>query len=219
MEIIDITLPLTTSLPVWEGDQGISIQQTTFKGEASDFNISRIEMGVHAGTHIDSPFHLFNAGYTVDEIPLDVLIGTATVLEISSKWEVINSKTLLKSGFKPGIERLILKTRNTEYWIRDPHGFQGEYVGINSEGAEFLVGQGVKLIGIDYFSASPISDLVRPHEILLEAGVVILENAYLVDVAPGDYQFVCLPLKLQGTDGAPVRAILIRENTSTDHHR
>lgn len=208
MEIIDITIPLTPRTPVWEGDQGITIKQDIFKGEASDFNITRIEMGVHAGTHIDSPFHLFNHGSTVDEIPLEVLLGKATVLEISSDREVINSEALLASGFIPGVERLILKTSNTEYWIRDPYGFHGEYIGIDTEGAEFLVSQGVKLIGVDYFSASPKSDLVRPHEILLEAGVVILENAYLADVLPGDYQLICLPLKLQGTDGAPVRAIL-----------
>jgi len=208
MEIIDITIPLTSRTPVWEGDQGITIKQDVFKGEVSDFNISRIEMGVHAGTHIDSPFHLFNHGRTVDEIPLEVLIGKATVLVISSDRKVINSEALIASGFNPGVERLILKTRNTEYWIHDPNGFHGEYIGIDTEGAEFLVSQGVKLVGVDYFSASPMNDLVRPHEILLEAGVVILENAYLVDVLAGEYQLVCLPLKLQGTDGAPVRAIL-----------
>jgi arylformamidase len=210
MEIIDITIPLSQQTPVWEGDKGITIKQHAFKGEASDFNISRIEMGVHAGTHIDSPFHLFNHGTTVDKIPLEVLIGRATVLEISSNWTVINSEALLSSGFQSGVERIILKTRNTEYWIRDPYGFHGEYIGIDTEGAEFLVSQDVKLVGVDYFSASPISDLVRPHEILLEAGIVILENAYLVDVLPGEYQLTCLPLKLQGTDGAPVRAILTR---------
>jgi arylformamidase len=208
MEIIDITIPLTPRTPVWEGDQGITINQNVFKSEASDFNISRIEMGVHAGTHIDSPYHLFNHGSTVDKIPLDILFGEATVLEVSSDWDVINSEALLASGFNSGVERLILKTQNTEYWIRDPYGFHGDYIGIDTEGAEFLVSQGVKLVGVDYFSASPMNDLVRPHEILLEAGVVILENAYLVDVLAGEYQLVCLPLKLQGTDGAPVRAIL-----------
>ena len=208
MEIIDITIPLTPRTPVWEGDQGITIKQNVFKSEASDFNISRIEMGVHAGTHIDSPYHLFNHGSTVDKIPLDILFGEATVLEVSSDWDVINSEALLASGFNSGVERLILKTQNTEYWIRDPYGFHGDYIGIDTEGAEFLVSQGVKLVGVDYFSASPMNDLVRPHEILLEAGVVILENAYLVDVLAGEYQLVCLPLKLQGTDGAPVRAIL-----------
>lgn len=210
MEIIDITIPLSPRTPVWEGDKGITIKQDVFKGDASDFNISRVEMGVHAGTHIDSPFHLYNHGSTVDEIPLEVLIGPATVVEIPSDRTIINSEALLSNGFKPGVERLILKTCNTEYWTQDPYRFHKEYIGIDTEGAEFLVSQGVKLVGIDYFSASPMSDLVRPHEILLEAGVVILENAYLMDVLPGEYQLICLPLKLQGTDGAPVRAILTR---------
>ncbi len=210
MEIIDISIPLSNQTPVWEGDEGISIEQVAFKGKASDFNISRIEMGVHAGTHIDSPFHLNSQGYTVDKIPLETLIGPVSILEISPEWPAINSEALKASGFKPGIERIILKTRNTRYWIDDPYGFHGEFLGINTEGAKYLAGQGIKLVGIDYFSASPKHDLVTPHEILLEAGIVILENAYLVDVEPGEYNLLCLPLKLLGTDGAPVRAVLTR---------
>lgn len=210
MEIFDITLPLSNQTPVWEGDKGITIKQVAFREKSSDFNISRVEFGVHAGTHIDSPFHLSSQGYTVDKIPLEMLIGSATVMEIPSRFAVINSEALLSCGFKSGMDRIILKTQNTRFWIDDPHGFHGDFIGINSEGADFLVNQGVKLVGIDYFSASPINDLVRPHEILLSAGVVILENAYLVDVDHGDYNLICLPLKLMGTDGAPVRAILTR---------
>jgi arylformamidase len=208
MEILDITLPLSNQTPVWVGDKGVTIQQVAFRERASDFNISRVEFGVHAGTHIDSPFHLSTQGYTVDKIPLDTLVGPATVLAIPPEFNVINSKALSSSGFKSGMDRIILKTHNTRFWVDDPTVFHGDFIGINSEGADFLVHQGVKLVGIDYFSASPISDLVRPHEILLGAGVVILENAYLVDVNPGDYDLICLPLKLIGTDGAPVRAIL-----------
>jgi len=210
MEIIDITLPLSNQTPVWEGDRGITIQQVAFREKSSDFNISRVEFGVHAGTHIDSPFHLSSQGYTVDKIPLETLVGPATVLEISPEFSVINSVALKSSGFRSGMDRVILKTGNTRFWVDDPYSFHGEYIGIDSEGADYLVDQKVKLVGIDYFSASPISDLVRPHEILLGAGVVILENAYLVDIHPGDYNLICLPLKLMGTDGAPVRAILTR---------
>lgn len=210
MEILDITLPLSNQTPVWEGDKGITIRQVAFRERSSDFNISRVEFGVHAGTHIDSPYHLSSQGYTVDKIPLDTLVGPAAVLEISSDVKFINPEALLSCGFKSGMDRIILKTQNTRFWVDDPTGFHGDFIGINSEGAEFMVDQGVKLVGIDYFSASPMSDLVRPHEILLGAGVVILENAYLVDVNPGDYHLTCLPLKLMGTDGAPVRAILTR---------
>lgn len=210
MQIIDITIPLSNQTPVWEGDQGVTIRQVAFKEQGSDFNVSRTEFGVHAGTHIDAPFHLFSAGYTVDKIPLETLIGDVSVLQIRPSFEVINTNTLKESGFKPGTKRLILKTRNTNYWVNDPYGFNRDFIGIDSDGAEYLVEQGVQLVGMDYFSASPMNDLKHPHEILLEAGIVIMENAYLVDVEPGDYQLICLPLKLIGTDGAPVRAILTR---------
>jgi len=209
MKIIDISIPLSNETPVWEGDEGVNIRQVSFRGDGSDFNVSRAEFGVHAGTHIDAPFHLFNNGRYVDQIPLEVLVGKATILEIPTTFDTINAEALKAGGFKGGIERLILKTRNTNFWIEDPHTFHNDFIGIDREGADYLVGEGVKLIGLDYFSISPMSDLVRPHEVLLGAGIVIMENVYLVNIEPGEYQLICLPLKLIGTDGAPVRAILI----------
>ncbi len=103
---------------------------------------------------------------------------------------------------------MLLKTRNSEYWTKDPIRFNHDYVAIDSSAAEFLVAEGVCFVGIDYFSISPFKDLLAPHQILLKAGVVIMENAYLVNVEPGEYSLFCLPLKLIGTDGAPVRAVL-----------
>ena len=211
MQIIDITIPLSEKTPVWEGDQGVKIRQVSFTDNGADFNISRTEFGVHAGTHIDAPFHLFSQGKTVDTIPLDILIGDAVVLKIDPSYDVIDVKTLQACGFLPGTQRLILKTRNTDYWVNDPYGFNRDFMGINTDGAEYLVEQEVQLVGIDYFSASPISDLKKPHEIMLEAGIVILENTYLVNVKPGAYHLICLPLKLIGTDGAPVRAVLTKD--------
>lgn len=210
MQIIDISVPLSNRTPVWEGDEGVHIKMVEAKGQGSDFNVSRVELGVHAGTHIDAPFHLFNQGSTVDEISLETLIGEVTILEIAPEFETINQEALEAGGFESGIQRLILKTRNTDYWVNDPYRFNTEFTGIDTEGAEFLAAENVRLVGMDYFSASPLHDLIRPHEILLEAGIVILENACLVNVEPGRYNLICLPLKLLGTDGAPVRAILTR---------
>jgi len=208
MKIIDITLPMSNQTPVWEGEDGFSIRQVAFLSKGSDFNISRAEFGVHAGTHIDAPFHLFNQGYTVDKIPLDKLVGPVQVLRIDDSVEVITSEILMASGFKKGIQRLLLKTKNSDYWINAPHRFNRDYVAIDSGVAEFLAKEGVSFVGIDYFSISPFNDLKAPHQILLRAEIVILENAYLVNVEPGTYGLICLPLNLVGTDGAPVRAVL-----------
>jgi arylformamidase len=208
MKIFDITLPLSNQTLVWEGDKGITIEQIEFISRGSDFNISRAEFGVHAGTHIDAPFHLHDKGYSVDKIPLDTLIGKIQVLKIDDSVDLITKENLLDSGFQPVIERLMLKTRNTKKWFNSSHKFDRDYAAIDSSAATFLAEAGMKFVGIDYLSISPYDDLKTPHQILLNAGIVILENAYLVSVEAGEYNLFCLPLNLVGTDGAPVRAIL-----------
>jgi arylformamidase len=208
MKIIDITIPMSNQTPVWEGDKGITIEQIALITKGSDFNVSRAEFGVHAGTHIDAPFHLFDQGYTVDKIPLEKLIGPVQVLKIDDSIELITKEVLMESGFSNDTQRLLLKTRNSDYWIQNSHQFNRRYTAIDSSAAAFLKEEGVILVGIDYFSISPFDDLVTPHQILLKAGIVILENAYLVNVEPGLYNLFCLPLNLVGTDGAPVRAVL-----------
>jgi arylformamidase len=208
MKIIDITLPLSDLTPVWEGDENIKIEQVSTLANGSDFNISQVKLGVHAGTHIDAPFHLLNMGNTVDKIPLNKLIGPVQVIKIEDSIKVITREVLLASGLKKDVQRLLMKTSNSEYWRTDPHHFNRAYVAVDSSAATFLVEEGISLVGIDYFSISPFNDLKIPHQILLQSEIVILENAYLVDVDPGLYNLICLPLNLMGTDGAPVRAVL-----------
>jgi arylformamidase len=211
MRIIDITLPLSDQTPVWEGDNGIVIKQVASISKNSDFNVSCVKFGVHSGTHIDAPFHVFNDGNTNEKISLDPLIGPVKVLRIDDSVNVITREVLLASGFRKGIKRLLLKTKNTEYWLKKPWRFNREYAAVDSSAAKLLVDEGISFVGIDYFSISPFNDLKAPHEILLRAGIVILENAYLEDVEPGFYNLICLPLNLVGTDGAPVRAVLTTE--------
>ncbi len=208
MKIFDITLPLSNQTLVWEGDKGITIEQVEFINKGSDFNVSNAEFGVHAGTHIDAPYHLDDNGYSVDKIPLYKLVGKIQVLKIDDSIDLITKEILLESGFLPGTERLLLKTRNTKKWFNSSHQFDRDYAAIDSTAATFLAEAGIIFVGIDYLSISPYDDLKAPHQILLNAGIVILENAYLVSVDAGEYNLFCLPLNLVGTDGAPVRAIL-----------
>jgi len=211
MNIIDISIPLSEKTPVWEGDKGINVPRVAKIEEGSDFNVSRIELGVHAGTHIDAPFHVFKNGNTVDQIPLDTLIGSVQVVEIPDGISVIDKNCLTNLNFRDGIERILLKTSNSIYWETDPFSFNKEYVAINSEGAKYLADMDLKLIGVDYFSVSSYDDLKQPHLILLDCGIVLLENIDLRQVVPEIYKLICLPLKIIGTDGAPVRAVLIEE--------
>ena len=110
---------------------------------------------------------------------------------------------------KDGVERILFKTSNSRYWVSDRYSFNRDYVTLNSQGARYLVDMDLKLVGIDYFSVSVYDDLIQPHKIFLDRGVVILENIDLRQVTTGLYELICLPLKIVGTDGAPVRAVLI----------
>ena len=211
MQILDITIPLNERTPVWEGEKGVMVKRVLKISRGADFNVTHIEMGTHAGTHIDSPYHISDDGVPVDGIPLETLIGEVSVLSIPESFNEISIDTLQAAGFQPGTKRLLLKTRNSRFWRDDPYTFRTDFVAVNRSAATYLVEQGVELVGIDYFSISPLSDLKAPHEILLKGGAVILENLNLLKVDPGKYQLVCLPIKLTGTDGAPVRAVLIRD--------
>lgn len=209
MNIIDITIPLSERTPVWEGDKGVSIDRVAKIEEGSDFNVSRIELGVHAGTHIDGPFHVIDEGNTVDQIPLEILIGKVQVVQVASEYDVINEKCLKELDLDPTINRILFKTSNSNYWENDLYAFNKEFVALNTGGAQYLADHGIRLVGVDYFSVSAFDDLIPPHVILLERGIILLENIDLRQVVPGIYTLICLPIKLIGTDGAPVRAILM----------
>ena len=211
MKIIDVTIPLSNKTPVWEGDEEVSITRNALISEGADFNESKLELGVHTGTHIDAPFHVFSDGNTVDKIPMGHLIGKAQVVRIADDVERISRDVLQHANIEKGIKHLLFKTRNSLYWKDKKPRFQTDFSALDASAAEFLVSQGVKLAGIDWFSISPMDDLMTPHVILLRAGIVIVENLNLSDVKPGLYDLYCLPLKLVGTDGAPARVILIQD--------
>lgn len=211
MKIIDISIPLTNTTPVWKGDKKITIRREEEIGDKSSFNVSRMELGVHAGTHIDAPFHCLKEGQTVDQLSLSSFIGPVQVIQIPDNVKVLNADVISKLNFENGIDRVLFKTSNSKYWETDPNNFHTDYVAFDTEGARAFSKLECCLVGIDYFSASLYTDLVKPHEILLNKGIILLENIDLRAVDPGIYKLICLPLKLIGTDGAPARAILIQE--------
>jgi len=211
MKINDVTIPLTEATPVWEGEEGIFIQRSSEIGAKSEYNVSRIALGLHSGTHMDAPFHVQQAGKTVDAIPLERLIGSAQVVEIPTFSKVIDR--LLLEGLKidTSIKRILFKTKNSNYWNDNPAKFTRDYVALDSSGAMFLKSAGMELVGIDFFSISTFNDLLTPHKILLQNDVVVIENLDLRAVCAGIYQLFCLPLKVFGTDGAPVRVVLVSD--------
>lgn len=211
MKFHDISVTVTSELPTWPGDPSVELGRVSKIEEGANANVSRITMGVHTGTHVDAPFHFLENGTTVDTLPLDVLIGSVQVVDVGEQVDVINADVLKKSSLIPGVSRILFKTRNSKIWARSEKEFQTEFVGIDADGAEFLVQQGIKLVGIDYLSIAPYKKSRPTHEILLNAKMIIIEGVDLSKIQAGVYQLVCLPLKLGGSDGAPARTILIEQ--------
>lgn len=210
MRIHDITLTITPNLPVWPGDPPIYLERVA-KIEAGDnANVSQLGMSAHAGTHLDAPYHfLADSPVTVEQLDLKVLTGPAVVLELGNEVNRVTADVLKNARIPPRTRRLLLKTRNSQLWHHLDAGFQTDFTALDPDAAAYLVRRGVRLIGIDYLSVAPYHESRPTHETLLRAGVIIVEGLDLRLVSPGRYQLFCLPLKLGGADGAPVRAILL----------
>ena len=210
MKIYDISVTVSADLPVWPGDPPVSIESVAKIEDGANANVSRIAMGVHTGTHVDAPFHFMNDGSTVEHLPLDLLTGPSYVLELPGV-NIITSSVLKQAVIPSGTLRLLIKTDNSGYWKDIGAAFQTGFTGISSDGAEYLVNLGVRLIGMDYLSVAPYKQSRPTHEVLLNTGVVIVEGLNLSEITQGHYTLYCLPLKLAGCDGAPARAILVQE--------
>ena len=211
MKILDISVSLSAGLPVWPGDPPIAIERYRCISDGNASNDSRIACSVHAGTHVDAPAHFIEKGATIEQLPLDVLIGSATVVELLND-DIITPEILEALSLPEETKRLLFKTKNSALWADPAHQFNSDFVALSSDAAAWLVKKGVRLVGVDYLSVQLFKD-TEPltHQILLEAGVIIVEGLNLQRLRQGSYQLVCLPLKLAGSEGAPARAVLIEQ--------
>lgn len=208
MTIYDVSLPITETLAVWPGDPGVRVEQTAHMARGDNATVSRLEMGAHTGTHVDAPAHFIPGGSGVDALDLDTLVGLALVADARSG-DALTADVLAELAVPLGTERLLLRTRNSDLWLQEDPPFQEDFAAITQDGARWLVERGIRLVGVDYLSVAPFGASRPTHEMLLDAGVVLVEGLNLSAIRPGMYQFVCLPLKIVEADGAPARAILI----------
>lgn len=213
MPIYDISLGISEALPVWPGDPPVSLTQPSRLDRGDVFTLTRMDVSVHTGTHVDAPAHFIPGGAGVDSLDLEVLIGPALMVD-AGETDAITAGVLDGLAVPAGTERLLLRTRNSALWARGTPHFVEDFVAITADGARWLVDRGVKLVGVDYLSVAPYDDLVSTHRVLLGAGIIVAEGLSLGHVEPGPYRLVCLPLKIQGSDGAPARAILIDDEVA-----
>jgi arylformamidase len=205
--IYDISVPIRSGGLVYPGNPEIDItlQQAVAKGAGA--NVSSIRFGSHTGTHADAARHFFDDGQSVDKIPLERLIGPARLIGFPDGLRAIGAADLRSHDLK-GRTRILLRTRNSA--LVSQKEFVRDYTYLAPDGAQYLVDNGVELVGIDYLSIEQFhSGHHMTHRILLERSVVILEGLDLSAPPAGDYELVCLPLRIEGCDGAPARAVLV----------
>jgi arylformamidase len=209
--LIDVSMSLRAGMTGWPGDPEFCCEPVESIQRGDPASVSRLSMSSHAGTHVDAPAHLLSGGLAVDAAPLEMLVGPCRVVGIADS-PVVDVCHLLPFDLQAG-DRLLLRTRNSDRQVLR-NRFDDDFVALTADAASFLAARGVALVGVDSLSVGRLSDGLETHRILLEAGTWIIEGLDLADVTPGSYRLLCLPLKVQGADGAPARVLL--ESMSED---
>jgi len=206
--IYDVSLTIREGMVVWPGDPAPHIERVRSIERGDHLNLSSLSLGVHTGTHIDAPLHFVHKGSSVEEIPLETLVGPAHVVYLPHT-PLISIKDL-QPVFPTGCQRLILHTRNSDERILRGSSFCQDFVALSPEAARWLVEQGVRLIGIDALSIASYGAGELTHYTLLSNGVIIIEGLDLYQVPAGQYTLYCLPLKIAQVEGAPARVLLVK---------
>jgi len=205
-EWIDISLTIKTGRIVWPGDPEVVVSKLMQIKNGDICNTSFLKCPVHVGTHIDAPLHFIDGGDGIETLPLSSLAGKARVIEINNKKEIPFSE-IKDSGIKEG-DIVLFKTVNSSKYLKETT-FNENYVYLSTEAARFLVSKKISTVGIDYYSIAGVNNnLTECHEVLLGAKVTIIEGLDLSKITAGEYEFICLPLKIEGSDGSPARAII-----------
>jgi arylformamidase len=198
MKLFDVTRQIRAGMPVYPGDPEVAIERVLSLAGGAPANVSALRLGSHTGTHVDAPAHLREGAPGTDELPLEMLIGPARLYEVVRSGLIdVPDFAGLDLGACP---RLLLKVGSTG---------PGKADGLTVAAARLLVRTGIRLVGLEGESVDGGSSTGLPaHRILLDAGVIILEGLDLSTAPSGMYELFCLPLKIQGCDGAPARVVL-----------
>ena len=203
---IDVSVSLRSGMVHWPDNPPVRIGRTLSIERGDAANVSEISMGAHTGTHMDGPIHFVQDGKGLDEMPLTATIGRARVIEISDP-ESIKPNELHPHRLQRG-ERILFKTQNSaRRWSAED--FIEDFVYVSQEAARYLAESGIRTVGVDYLSVGGFrKDGEETHRALLEAGIWVIEGLDLSEVEASEYKLICLPVKIERSDGAPARAIL-----------
>lgn len=206
--IFDVTVPLSPTLPVWPGDPHLQLESRSQIADGAQCNVTSLTCSVHTGTHVDAPVHFFDGAKGVETLPLEILMGPVTVIDVGNASE-ITPDAVDAVQFMDSTRRVFFKSTNSQLWDDLKHTFYENFVALSPEAAQRVVERGIHLIGVDYLSVQRFQDKEPwTHYTLLKANVILVEGLDLREVEPGHYDLVCLPLKIQGCDGSPARVVL-----------
>lgn len=205
MRIIDITVPIHENMACFPGTDCPKFTQVrTFEEDRK--NVWKLEFSTVTGTHVIAPLHNLPGGRSVDELDPALFYGPCEVREVKGKDDLI-AFTEVMDVKSP---RVLFKTSNSAFVREDK--FYDDYVALSAEAAETLVQNGVRLVGIDYYGIERRGSLDHPvHRTLLQAGVAVIVGLDLSSASLGTYTLAAFPIKIKGVDGAPCRAVLIKE--------
>jgi arylformamidase len=206
--IIDISWPISPTMTAYKNKQTVVFTPIkTF--ETDKARESLISMSTHAGTHVDAPYHFLQQGITIDNFDLNSLVGPCKVIDLSHCDEKITAADLEKQSINQG-DRILLKTKNSKNEASAP--FNPNFVYLAADAAQYLASKKILTVGIDYLGIERAQPNHETHRVLFENNITIIEGLRLDHVQAGTYFLCCLPLKLQGLDAAPARAILLGTN-------
>jgi len=208
MKLIDVSVPLdAATLPTYPNNTPFSLEPVKRVARGDSSNVSTLHMSAHTGTHVDAPRHFFDDGAGTEALPLEMLLGRTRVIEVTSRTGIAVED--LRNVDLAEDVRLLIKTHNSRLW-GSPE-FHADYVGVTESAARHLVEHGIKVLGVDYLSVEKFRTPGAPaHHALLGAGTIVIEGLNLMEVDPGVYEMICLPLRIVGADGAPARVLLRR---------
>jgi arylformamidase len=210
MELIDISPPLRVGMGVFPGDAAYQVSQTFTIGPGCPVNVGSIAMSTHCGAHADAPLHYDARGASIDKLELGDFIGPARVIDARGAGPLCQFEEIASAldGAPPRLLFRLMERPDPMLW---PTGFRA----LAAEAIEQMAARGTRLIGVDVPSVDPETSKDLPsHMACNRHDIRIVENLMLADVAPGDYELIALPLKLQGLDAAPLRAVLRRPSKS-----
>lgn len=207
--IIDLSHPISHAMPVFPGDPEVSFEQIHSITEIG-YNVTRVCIGTHSGTHIDVPRHCLDDERGADSVPLDALVGWAEVLDLTDRLATSEITATDLDAFANRVEegsRVLIKTG----WSARFGGneFFTDFPGITKDAALWLAARKVKLLGIEQPSVHAQHHL-EVHKILLSTGMVLVESVANLDKVTQDRVYlIALPLRMVGLDGAPTRVIAV----------